>query len=283
MRRVHPLTYPVARKARERAPKLFARRDCTASSELLFPLYQLGFAQGEPIFQHPAAIPPQEPVPFEKLYKVDLSLLRAGDLILQTTRPPMNDIDEGPRRQIERAYTDLEYFQFEAWKPFVSYSSRTHVCVGPEVRDLVRQGSLDRREMSFRQKGWGAPYHRLNALDGKGWHKYGGAPRTALFLLRLDEAWPAGPGYLCAWGLDGCTTLCWCYRLARDPELRRLLEKPGFVMAELELGELPERATDLRFCMDWKIEILVQHELHSAPPVPAPARPAPSKAELVLA
>ena len=44
MRRVHTLTYPVARNARERAPKLFARR-CTASSKLLSSL-QLGFGQG---------------------------------------------------------------------------------------------------------------------------------------------------------------------------------------------------------------------------------------------
>jgi len=281
MRRVHPLSYPVARKARERAPKLFARRDCTASSELLFPLYELGFAQGEPIFQQPPAVPPEEPIPFEKLHKVDLSFLEPGALLLQTTRPPMNDLDEGPRRQIERVFTDVEHFHFEALEPFVGYSSRTHVVLGPAVKDLVRQGSQDRREMSFRQKGWGAPYHRLNALDGKGWHRYGGAPRTALFLLRLDEAWPGGPGYLCAWGIDGCTTLCWCYRLARDPELKRLLAKPGFVLAELELGELPERATDLRFCLDWKIEILVQHELGSA--APAPTKPAPSRAGLVLA
>lgn len=283
MRRVHSLSYPVARKARERAPKLFARRDGTAASELLFPLYELGFAQGEPIFQQPPAVPPQEPVPFEKLHEVDLSFLEPGALLLQTTRPPMNDIDEGPRRQIERVYTDLEYFHFEAWKPFVKYIARTHVHLGPEVQGLVRQGSLDRREMSFMQNGWGASYDRLNALDGKGWHKYAGPPRTAVFLLRLDAAWPGGPGYLCAWGLDGCTTLCWCYRLARDPELKHLLAKPGFVMAELELGELPARATDLRFCLDWKIEILVQHELGPAPPPPAPPKSAPSSAGLVLA
>jgi len=277
MPRVHPVTYPVARKGKERMPRFFARRDGTASSELFFSLYQLGFAQGEPIFQQPPVDPPQEPVAFEQLYKVDLSFVRRGDLILQTTRPPMNDKDEGPRRQVEPAYTDLEYFTFEAWKPYVEYIARTHVCLGREVQGLVRQGSLDRREMSFRQKGWGAPYNRLNALDGKGWHKYGGAPRTALFLLRLEEAWAKGPGYLCAWGVDGCTTLVWCYRLARDPALQHLIARPGFVMAELELGSLSERTTDMRFCMDWKIEILVQHELHSAP------QPAPSRAGLVLA
>lgn len=259
MRRVHPLTYPVARKALERAPKLFARRDCTASSELLYPLYQLGFAQGEPIFQQPSASPPRGPVAFDELFKLDLSFLLPGALILQTTRPPMNDIDEGPRRQVERAYTDLEYYLFEAWKPHVEYLARTHVRLGPQVQPLVRAGFQDRREMGFKQRGWGAPYNELNALEGRGWRKYEGERRTAVFLLRLEEAWPGGPGYLCAFGMDGCTTLVWCYQLAR--KYPHLLAKPGFVMAELVLGRLPERATDLRFCLDWEIEILVHQEL----------------------
>lgn len=262
MRRAHPLTYPVARKALERAPKLFARRDCQASIELLFRLYELGFVQGEPIFQQPPSRPPKGPVPFDELYKLDLSFLLPGAMIVQTTRPPMNDIDEGPRRQVERAYTDLEYLTFEAWKPFVEYLARTHVRLGPQMQALMPGGFEDRREMSFRQRGWGAPYYELNALEGRGWRKYAGERRSALFLLRLEEAWPGGPGYLCAFGMDGCTTLVWCYQLAR--KFAHLLEKPGFVLAELVLGRLPERATDLRFCLDWEIEILVQQEL-SAP------------------
>lgn len=259
MRRAHPLTYALARRAVERTPRIFARRDCTASGELLFPLYQLGFGQGEPIFQQPPVHPPKGPVPVDRLHQVELSFLEPGALILQTTRPPMNDLDEGPRRQVERAYTDLEHVTFEAWKPYVEYLARTHVRLGPQARSQVRAGFQGRREMSFLQRGWGAPYHELNAHDGRGWRKYRGERRSALFLLRLEELWPGGPGYLCAFGMDGCTTLVWCYQLAR--KLPDLLERPGFVLAELVLGGLPERATDLRFALDWQIEILVQQEL----------------------
>lgn len=261
MRRVHPLTYPVARKALDCPPKLFARRDCSASSELLFPLFQLGFAQGEPIFQQPPLVPPRGPVPFEQLHKVDLSFLRPGALILQTTRPPIHDRDAGPQKQVERAYTDLEHHTFEVWKLYLEYVARTHVRLAPAIQPLVRDGFQDRRELGFKQKGWGAPYSELNALQGAGWRRYDGERRSALFLLRLEDAWTQGLGYLCAFGMDGCMTLCWCYRLARD--LKHLLAKPGFVMAEIELGRMPQRATDLRFCLDWKIEILVQHELQS--------------------
>ena len=38
MRRVHPLTYPVARNARDRAPKLFARRYLDWEIEILVQL-----------------------------------------------------------------------------------------------------------------------------------------------------------------------------------------------------------------------------------------------------
>jgi len=53
MRRVHPLTYPVARKSPGILPKWFARRDGGAMVELFHPLHEQGFAQGEPIFQQP--------------------------------------------------------------------------------------------------------------------------------------------------------------------------------------------------------------------------------------
>jgi hypothetical protein len=279
MRRAHPLTYPVARKARERAPKLFARRDCTASSELLFPLYRLGYAQGEPIFHQPPAVS-RGPLPFEQLHRVDLSFLLPGALLVQTTRPPMHDVDEGPQKQVERAYTDLEHHTFEAWRPHVDYLARTHARLAPGAQALLREGFRDRRETTFKQKGWGARYDEMNALDGEGWHKYGGRPRSALFLLRQADAWREGVDYLCAFGMDGCTTLVWCYRLARD--LEHLLAKPAFVLAELELGRLPERATDLRFCMDWRIDILVHHELEPGTRKPAEPRPAERKAGLAL-
>jgi len=273
MHRVHPVSYPLARHDRNRPPKLHQRRDLCALHELELALLELGFRHGEPIFnQSPAERTSDE------AFEIDLSRFAAGDLLLQCMRPPMNDLDEGPKRKIEPANTNLERFFFRAFEPCIAWSARSHLRLAPAMQARIRLEYQDRREMSFQQKGWGAPYHELNALEGHGWRRHKGPRRTALFLLHVAALWPGGPGYLCAFGMDGCTTCVWSYRLARD--LRHLLARPGFVMAELELGQIPEDVTDLRFCLDWKIEPLLVHEFTSEiPPSQPQSTPTPPRAK----
>ncbi len=266
MHRVHPVSCQLARHAKERPLKLHQRRDLCALSELEFALLERGFRHGEPIFNQS---PPDWPA--DRSFEMDLPPLAHGDRLLQCMRLPINDLEEGPKRKIALANTTLEKIFFAASKPYIDWSSRTHMRISPGLQALIRPGFEDRREMSFRQKGWGAPYYELNALDGRGWRKHKGPRRTALFLIHVESLWKDGPGYLCAFGMDGCTTVVWAYRLARD--FQHLLDKPGFVLAELELGEIPAHATDLRFCMDWKIEPLLVYE-HAAGE-PLPVKPAP--------
>ncbi len=251
MRRIHPLTYPLACHDQARPLKLHQRRDLLALIELEAALFELGFRHGEPIFSHPTRIKP----PPSGLSEVDLSGIGPDDLILQAMRPPIHDIEAGAKRKIARAYTTLEERHFLCWRRYLEFLARTHVRLAPEIQAQIRAGYEDRREMAFRQKGWGAPYAELNALKGRGWRKYAGNRRSVVFLLRVEHAWEGGPGYLCAFGMDGCTTVVWSYRLARD--FRHLLERPGFVMAEIELGLIPDGVTGLGFCMDWRIEPLV--------------------------
>lgn len=279
MHRIFPVSYQLARHDKDRPLKLHQRRDLCALLELEMALLELGYHHGEPIFNHaPTGWSADQP------YELDLSGFAPGDLHLQCMRPPLDDLAEGQKRKIAPANTNLERFYFAAVRPFIDWSARSHMRLSPSLQGLIRPGFEDRREMSFRQKGWGAPYSELNALAGRGWRKFTGGRRTALFLLRLAEAWRGGPGYLCAFGMDGCTTVVWAYRLARD--FKHLLAKPGFVLAELELGELPEDTSRLDFCMDWKIEPLLVHELPSAPPAselpePSPLAHASRRARLV--
>lgn len=257
MRCLHTISYPVARKDLEHPLKPFMRRDFCATCDLLPVLYRQGYSQGEPIFQPPLE-PPRAKPPAEP-YPLDISFVRPGDLLVQNTRPPMNDMDEGPRKKIEPAYTDLEKRTFELVEPFISYCSRTHVELNERVCRDLRPGYEDRREMKFLQNSNYGPYSGLNARDGKGWHKPADGKRTPLFLLRLDEAWKGGPGFLCAFGMDGCATQLWSYLLAR--KFPHLLSRPGFTIAEMVIGSMHERITDLRWSMDWKIELVLEHEL----------------------
>ena len=259
MRRVHPLTYRVAPHDKKRLPKLHQRRDLCAGLELCYAFYELGYRHGEQIFNQPPRKGPQKPAPGAKPFHLDISYVDPTDILLHFTRVPLSDIPSGPLRKIDPAHTDLERLLFQAWRPFLLISARNHMQIHPDLHPLFRPGSECCREMSFKQKGWGAPYDELNAQEGGGWRKYRSKRKTALFFLRLEHAWEGGPGYVCAFGMDGCTTLVWAYRLARD--FKHLLTKPGFVVAELELGKMPDHPTDLRWCMDWKIEPVLVHDL----------------------
>lgn len=271
MRRIHPITYQLARHDRARPVKLHMRRDLCAIVELEAALYDLGYRHGEPIFNQPSRVKP----PPGGLSEMDLSFVQPDDLLLQCMRPPIHDIAAGAKRKIARAYTTLEERHFLCARIYLEYCARPHMRLDPALQGLIKADYEDRREMSFGQKGWGAPYSELNALAGHGWRKYCGNRRTALFLMHFAHAWKGGPGYLCAFGMDGCTTAIWAYRLARD--FKHLLGKPGFVMAELELGKMPEHVTGLQFCQDWKIEPLLVYE-HQSDDDPRIVAPAPALA-----
>lgn len=259
MSRVHPLSSRVASHDKKRPPKLHQRRDLCAGHELDAALYEQGYQRGEPIFLQPprrAQTQPKNGKPFV----LDLSFVAPDDILSHFTRPPFSDVERGAIRKIELSRSDLEERLFTVWKQrFLTVSARNHVVLHGDLHALVKPGFERCREMKFIQKGWGAPYDVVNAQEGDGFRKYRGKRRTAVFLLRLAHAWPGGPGYVCAFGMDGCTTFVWNYRLARD--FKHLLDRPRFVVAELELGRMPEHTTDLRWCMSWKIEPVLVHEL----------------------
>jgi hypothetical protein len=250
----------VAPRDRKRLPKLHQRRDLCAGLELCYALYELGYRRGEQIFNQPPRKGPQQPPPGAKPFHVDLSFVDPTDILLQFTRPPYSDLRSGPKRKITPSHTDLEQRLFKVWElNFLPISARNHVQVHQNLHPRFEPGFEYCREMSFKQKVWGAPYNEVNAQEGDGWRKYRGKRKTVVFLLRVEQAWAGGPGYVCAFGMDGCTTLVWAYRLSRD--YRHLLEQPRFVMAELELGRMPVHPTDLRWCMDWKITPILVHDV----------------------
>jgi hypothetical protein len=259
----HSLLYPIAPRDKTRPRKLHQLRDVCAAGELWDVLRDLGFRLGYQIFNRPpdpkpgrAPAVPQPPGP---PLKIDLSFVKRGDLLLQLTRPPFSDIPSGAKRKVLPSHTDLELRLFALWKKsFLLKSARDHMIVHTDLHGAFRPGFEHGREIKFGQKGWGAPYQEVNAQEGAGMRPWEGKRTTTVYLLRVDEAWKGGPGYLCAFGMDGCTTLFWAHLLAK--RFRHLLEKPGFVIGELELGELPEHVTDLRFCEDWKVELALVHE-----------------------
>jgi hypothetical protein len=258
MPRIHIVTYPVALHDLSRTAKFHQQRDLLAAVELEHAFCRLGYRHGEQIFNQPPRRGPRKPPPGQ-FFPLDVAFVAPEDLLLLTTRLPMNDLHAGPRRKVARAYTDLENRLFLAFKRYVDYCARTHVVLSEFAQGLLFPGFESRREMTFRQRGYGAPYDELNDMAGRGMRKVREKRRrSVVFLVQIEHAWVGGPGCVLSFGVDGCTTSLWNYRLARD--FRHFLGKPGFVMAEVELGRLPEHCTDMRWCLEWKVEPILVHE-----------------------
>jgi hypothetical protein len=248
----------VARKDKNRPLKIHQRRDLAAAIELLRALLQMGFEMGEPILNFPPLTPPDPDGSEPPLHPVDLSFVEPQDVLLQTTRPPLNDLLEGPRKRVERGFTDVEAWLFRLWEQYFAHCTRSEIQLLKRLHGLLRGADRDCRGMRFKEAS-GAPYHRLNDCVGSGWHAPGQREmRTAAFLLHVEEAWEGGPGLIGAFGLDGTSSLIWAYRLGHD--LADLLREPGFVIAEMVIKKVPERPTDLRWASDLKVEILCHQQ-----------------------
>ena len=246
--RVHTFSYFISPRDATRDVKAFQRRDDAAAIQILSALVGLGLEPGESILNPP---PPKQ-VAHDVLLKVDLEQVRSEDLILLTTRPPMHDEHQGDRKKVPRGYTDLENLVFGACGQFIEKSSRSHIVLSDRASQHLAEGFEGLAEMRFGEAE-GAPLKRLNAHDGKGWKLHRGPPATATFLLHVRSLWVGGPGLLCAFGVDGISTLGWAYRLRHG--LAHLLEGTRFLVAHTTLKAVPTRATNLRWAEDWGIEI----------------------------
>lgn len=246
--RIHPMTYAVCRKDSKRPLQIHHRRDAAAALEILMSLYDLGYRRGEQIIAQPP-LDPKTADPRERL-KVDRSGLRPGDLILQTTRPPLHDANEGAMKQVERVYTDLEDDVFAAWRGVFEHCKRPLVALQAGPCRHMAPGFETRANMNFCQRKKGAPYTYLRSRLGKRREKQAVHDRTAAFFLRVDELWRGGPGLVGAFAMDGIANMVWAWHLGRD--FAFLLEKPGFAIVEMTIGEVPERPTDLAWARTWK-------------------------------
>ncbi len=252
---VHPfLTYDNPRDY-DRCPRIFQLRDGAATIETLAAMNELGYKTGETLLNAPGPNFGEEDGP--PLYRIDLSRVERDDVIATTTRPPLSDLDIGNKKKVHRAWTDLEQTVLDNWEEILNEISRSWVSLAPRTRRLLREGYENRRAINFLSRE-GAPYSKGNARDGQGPKKLDGTHRTAAFLLRREELWPGGPGYVGTFGMDGTMSVIWAYLLRHKHA--ELLEKPGFTMVEMTTGPLPERPSGLHFSEGWEVEIIA-HEV----------------------
>ena len=248
VRLVYPFAFLLRQHDLSRRVRAFQLRDGAATLEIVSALAAFGYAYGGLLLNYP-------PLPGEDcgtLMKVPVEA-GPGDVITTTTRPPVYPEHEtNEKKRVDLACTDLEDRVVRAWDPFFELLIRPEMTLDAELQDELLPGYEDRRHIAFYQLE-GSRYKDF------GRKKYKGVPRTAAFLLRTRELWPGGPGYLGIFGMDGTTTLIWAHLLRTRH--RRLLEEPGFVMAELAIGAIPARTPNLGFAQGWDAQIILNHAL----------------------
>ena len=144
MREFHTFTFFMPRRV-DRPLKVFQQRDLAAAMELLPALSRMGYGYGEPILNFPPETPPVAGQRGQAPHPVDLAFVEPGDLILQTTRPPMHDEEEGDRKRVERADTDLERWLFHLWGQYLDRCARSHVRLRKSLHPQLPKVPFDPR------------------------------------------------------------------------------------------------------------------------------------------
>jgi hypothetical protein len=172
-----------------------------------------------------------------------------GDLLVTVGRlctHPEAELDE--KKPLRPPLTELGRAFAQAWIPYFREIVRSHIFLSPSLEARLPERYASRRIMWLSQR----EGSRYRALDGR---TYAGECRSPVFALRLEELWPGGAGYLGAFGMDATMSLLWA-QLLRD-RYWDLVREPGFVMAELAGGEIPDPPTDIDFAREWNAEVVL--------------------------
>lgn len=228
----------------------FVCRDTISHLNVAAALWQQGIEPGDIILNWPKGPDDDESV----LTPIDADLDR-DDLVVYLTRPALDDGEWDTRRQLTRAYTDLEAHALRRCRPYFGYLDRAMLKLDPQIQALLPSGYESRSMISFYMRMW-ATYKELHGRAANGRHsRMPKDLRTAAFVLNLPALWDGGPALLCAFAMDGAIAAGWSSILRyKHPEW---LLAPGFRMVELIVTEIPERPTHPRFGLDWQIEELI--------------------------
>lgn len=254
MSRAHSVVYATPRQDSKRLPNIAAPRDPEANSQMRIALHDLGFDWGESILNYPPAQLNYDLLREDSLTRVTLPFVRSGDLLFQTTRPPLSDGKHDDRKKIEPSNSNVERAIFMHYWRYFKAVSRSYVELTEEAASYLRVGKKNRASMTFYQEG--CRYQFVQELGGKRSRRspYGG--RTAAFLMRVDSLWEGGPGFVAAWGLNALSTLAWCTLLRN--RYSALLDNRGLTMVELDPTNPPSQPVTHEWTQQWGVQILLE-------------------------
>ncbi|OFV92506.1 MAG: hypothetical protein A3J75_04230 [Acidobacteria bacterium RBG_16_68_9] len=218
-------------------------------------LFAGGYTYGGLVLNYPA---PRNHDP-DVIIPVHEEFLAASDLLVLTTRPPLDDSDED-RKRIRRSFTSLEHKVFEAVRPCFPKCSRSFVQLSPRLRESLPEASANRGHVEYRVHGRFATYKALRDYLRRRWDE-GDEKRTGAYLTYKKPAWPGGPALLVAFGMNRFQTLLWTHFLGTRRDFSTVLAHPRFLMAEIAIQDIPPKPENLGFPDAWNVETLLDYRL----------------------
>lgn len=247
-------------------------RDGDAYAALLPGLIRLGYEAGAPFINHPVC----SGVPDTSL--ADMSLLSEEDLLVLTSRPPMNERNvRGGSRQVKASHPSNNLFEqavlFPMLRQYLAYCSRNQIVLHSDQAQRLEQGYGNRGDLDFYLK----PNQKKNRYEAS-YSLAGGGSKfkpfqddrtTAAYLihtppLQMPDG-KKGARVLAAFGVSGTIGLIFSHHLGyqKPPAFVGLLEdalkRPGFAMMEITVTkDVPPFYTTLDFSDEWEYKLITR-------------------------
>ncbi len=195
------------------------------------------------------------------------SYLSSQDVLIQTTRPPLQDEQSRGAncrgsRKVARSYSEVEDVVFEAMGPFFDNCDRQIICLSDEVVTVLTkkpsQGAKWCR-WEFRATR-GAVIEQRGATWNRNWETCDTKGPTCGFLVYAPSDGNR-PDVVCSFGMGGLETLTFNHLLRTDrklqPLVRRVLKRERSISAvQFSIPECPPVPLDLSFTRDANPRIL---------------------------
>lgn len=255
--KIYRFAYHTATKATGSRFRPHQLRDADAFAELSFVLYDSGYEYGGLLLNLPPSVSDEPETRGQKrVTEIDASHLTPSDLLVLSTRPPINDVDEGVRLKVAESENELERKIFAGLKAYFDVCSRSHVKLSKGMAAELSPDYEDRANIVFTE--FADAYYIKHCTHDNIFLKWSKPERphtTAAFLARVEQLWPGGPGLLAVFGMNGPQTLAWHYLLRT--QFPQWVTDFRFVMAEIVTGETVINPSSLSFADEWEVTPLI--------------------------
>jgi len=232
-------------------------RDGAAFLEIAAILQKEGYSYGSTIYNWPLE-ETREPGK-----KVDTSFLKSKDLIVLTTRPPLDDDNAQNKKRIKKSDSLLENKLFEKLREFLKVCDREHGILTETWANKLPPKYLDRAEIIFKQNA-GA-----DILGSKAYHdtrmlkKEKTQNKTMFYIINIPRLCKNGPGLFCSFGMRGQEALIGAYLLRTKywSHLNFSFDNPYMALLEITMGNIPFFTHTLDFADNWHVDIILNDKL----------------------